>query len=118
MFQTISSDWFANIHADFILPSHFHASTEFLLSSLIVKPLQHAIESNRDQQRCAESHIAGSYTQGPPLTASRIPLEIIGSAAAQGGGGKVPEPLESFPGYATAITRDHCRSGSRGLVSR
>ena len=52
-FQTISSDSFANIKPDFILPFHFYASTEFLLSCLIVKPLQHAIvESNRDQQRC------------------------------------------------------------------
>ena len=49
-FQTISSDWFANIKADFILPFHFYASTEFLLSCLIVKPLQYAIESNLDQQ--------------------------------------------------------------------
>ena len=51
-FQTISSDSFANIKADFILPFHFYASTEFLLSSLIVKPLQHATESNLDQKRC------------------------------------------------------------------
>ena len=62
-FQTISSDWFANIKADFILPFHFYASTEFLLSCLIVKPLQHAIvESNRDQQRCWITHCRLVYT--------------------------------------------------------
>ena len=49
-FQTISSHCFANINADFILPSHFYdrlhcpsASTEFVL--------KHATETNRDQQR-------------------------------------------------------------------
>ena len=57
-FQTVSSHWFANINADFILPSHFYASTEFVLIPLIVKPLQHAIENDRDQQG-AESHFAG-----------------------------------------------------------
>ena len=60
--QTIFSDWFANINADFILPSHFYACTEFLLSPLIVKPLQHAIESNRDQQRCWIPHCRLVYT--------------------------------------------------------
>ena len=61
-FQTISSDWFANIKADFILPFHFYASTEFLLSSLMVKPLQHATESNLDQQRCWITHCRLVYT--------------------------------------------------------
>ena len=61
-FQTISSDLFANIKADFILSFHFYASTEFLLRSLIVKPLQHATESNLDQQRCWITHCRLVYT--------------------------------------------------------
>ena len=63
-FQTISSDWFANINADFILPS-LHcpsASTEFASNPLIVKPLQHAIQSNRDQQKCSVPHCRLVYT--------------------------------------------------------
>ena len=67
-FQTISSDWFANINADFILPSlHYpSASTEFVSNPLIVKPLQHAIQAI-ETNKGTESHIAGLYTQGPRM---------------------------------------------------
>ena len=61
-FQTISSDWFANIKADFILTFHFYTSTEFPLCCLIVKSLQHATESNQDQQRCWITHCRLVYT--------------------------------------------------------
>ena len=72
-FQTISSHWFANITADFILPSHFYdhlhypsAPTEFVLNPLTVKPLQHAIKINRDQQRPWIPHCRIVYT-GPRM---------------------------------------------------
>ena len=72
-FQTISSDWFANIKADFILPFDFYASTEFLLSCLIVKPLQMQLLKAIETNKGTESHIAGLYTQGPHM----ISLTVI-----------------------------------------
>ena len=86
-FHTISSHWFANITADFILPSHFYdhlhcpsAPTEFVLNPLTVKPLQHAIKINRDQQRpwithcmdCIHGGLVWSSSQysGTPLIQS------------------------------------------------
>ena len=115
-----------------MLPSHFYASTEFVFKpSHIVKPLQRAIKSNRDQQRCWISHCRLVYTQGPRMIflivficnpwnrvwyffnwfSFHFPYQrkshsswIIASAVAQGGGGGFgPEPLEPSPGYATAV---------------
>ena len=124
-FQTISSDWFANINADFILPS-LHcpsASTEFASNPLIVKPLQHAIQSNRDQQKCLIPTLqACTCTQGPrmiflivfiiwsffhliffsfSLTENLILLEMTDSAVAQRSGGRgegaaAAEPPEPY----------------------